>query len=603
MRALTGIDTDRLKEEKRRGISIDLGFAHLRLAEDIRVAFIDVPGHEKFVKNMLAGAGGIDLVLMVIAADESIKPQTREHFEICRLLQIRHGVVVLTKADLVDQELLDLVKLETEELVRGSFLEAAPMIPVSAATGFGLEDLKRTLKELAVSVGSRDVSRAFRLPVDRAFVIQGFGVVATGTVISGTASVEEELQVHPSGARVRIRGIEVHGSSAEKVTAGQRAAINLAGIEASALHRGHVLTRPGNFQPTSRVDCLFELLPSAKPLKNRAPVHFHSGTAETVAEIRTQDGSPAIEPGMTAAVRIVLRGPMLLAPDDRFIVRKFSPLVTIGGGEIVDIQPQPRARANRTQELATASLAKRIGIYVRESRFGLAMTDVALRTGVTEEEIKKNLTPEICFLEEPQRWLMDRAWSRGTTEQWKQILQRFHKQNPLLPGIRREELRSRELPEAPPLVFDALLKSEPAIVASGEVLHLATHQLALKQDEEKAFAHIEEAFARAGLCVPGVREVLEASGVDEKRARSLLQILLRNRRLIRVTEDLVFHPAALTQLRQILAAQQGKPFSVPEFKEWTGISRKYAIPLLEFLDREHVTRREGDRRVVLQIHR
>ena len=596
---MTGIDTDRLEEEKRRGISIDLGFAHLRLSEEFRAAFIDVPGHEKFIKNMLAGVGGIDLVLLVIAADESIKPQTREHFEICRLLRIPRGVVALTKADLVDPDLVELVRLETEEFVQGSFLEAAPIVPVSATTGSGLDDLRQALTMLAHQIEPRDASLDFRMPLDRSFVMQGFGAVATGTVLTGAASIEDELEVHPQGKRVRVRGIQVHGSAAKRVTAGQRAAINLAGIDASELTRGDVLAQPGSFKTTRTADCMFELLPSARPLKNRAPVHLHAGTAETVAEIRLQDRSAVLQPGASSAVRLVLKHPMLLVPGDRVIVRMFSPLLTIGGGEVIDIQPPARATAERTRALASASLGERIGIFVRESKFGLSPGDVAMLTGVTAGELPRAVPASVRFLREPQPWLLDRAWAAATIARWRQMLAAFHREHPLLPGIRREELRSRELPDAPAFVFESLLASERTIAASGDVLHLSSHRLALKQDEEQALFRMEGAFAQAGLSVPGVREVLASSGVDDARARSLLQILLRDKRLVRVNDDLVFHPAAIARLRELLANRKGQRFAVSEFKEWTGISRKYAIPLLEFLDREHVTRRDGDNRIVL----
>ncbi|MGB9606189.1 MAG: selenocysteine-specific translation elongation factor, partial [Bryobacteraceae bacterium] len=332
VKALTGIETDRLEEEKRRGISIELGFAHLDLGPDLRLGFVDVPGHERFVKTMLAGAWGIDLVLLVVAADESIKPQTREHFDICRLLSIRRGLVALTKADLVEADLLELVRLEVEEFVAGSFLEGAPVIPVSAVTGQGLEELKKALAAVGAETPEKDATRHFRLPVDRAFSLRGFGTIVTGTLVSGTVASDEEIEAHPAGWRLRVRSIQVHGQAVERARAGQRTALNIAGAEPAEVSRGTVLTAPGLFRPVTQFDARLELLPSARPLKNRAPVHFHAGTAEIEAEVRLLEGTDALQPGQSCWARILLREPTLLLPGDRFIIRMFSPVVTIGGG-------------------------------------------------------------------------------------------------------------------------------------------------------------------------------------------------------------------------------------------------------------------------------
>jgi selenocysteine-specific elongation factor len=601
VRALTGIDTDRLEEEKRRGISIDLGFAHLNLSDSIRLAFIDVPGHERFIKNMLAGAGSVDAVLLVVAADESVKPQTREHFDICRLLRIPRGVIALTKSDLVDPDIVELVRLEVEEFLADSFLEGAPIVPVSSVTGDGLEQLRGELRRIAEEVTPKDASEHFRMPIDRVFLRPGFGTVVTGTVVGGIVDREAEVQVHPGGHALRVRGIQVHGTAAKRAIAGQRAALNLAGTELESLTRGTMLAATGKFRSTARIDCIFELLQSAKPLKNRAPVHLHAGTAEVLAEVRTLDGSGTIQPGSSTAVRVVLREPLLLVPGDRFIVRMFSPVVTIGGGEVVDPQPPRRAVGafDRTLSLSRSSLADRVARLVSEAEFGLSVEELEIRTGVTAAVMQTSLPSSVFLMREPQPWMFDREWLRSTVDRWRRILADFHRANPLARGLGREELRSRELAAAPLFVFDAVLVQDRTIVSSGDVLHLASHKIAFKQDEEQALSKIESAFALAGLAVPGVKEVLDSSGVDAARAKSLLQILLRNRRLVKVTEDLVFHPEAVSALRQLMANRRGQRFSVPEFKDWTGISRKYAIPLLEFLDREKVTRRDGDSRLVL----
>ena len=291
VKALTGIDADRLEEEKRRGITIDIGFAHLQLTPTLRLGFVDVPGHERFVKNMLAGVGGIDCVLFVVAADESVKPQTREHFDICRLLELERGVIALTKCDLADPDLVALARLEVEELVAGSFLQGAPIVPVSSVTGAGLDQLRRELARVCAAVPEKPAEGHFRLPIDRVFSVKGFGTVATGTLISGSVAREQEVELYPAGRRLRVRGVEVHGSRTDRAVAGQRTAVNLADIEPSELARGDVLSEPGRFRAVKQLDCRLHLLPSAKPLKHRAPVHFHSGTAEIEAEVRLLEGA------------------------------------------------------------------------------------------------------------------------------------------------------------------------------------------------------------------------------------------------------------------------------------------------------------------------
>jgi selenocysteine-specific elongation factor len=605
VRALTGIDTDRLKEEKRRGISIDLGFAHLQLSENVRLGLVDVPGHERFIKNMLAGVSGIDLVLFVIAADESIKPQTREHFDICMLLGIQKGVVVLTKADLAAGELLGLARLEAGEFVRGSFLEDAPIVAVSATTGAGLAELRAELAKLAEAVPEKDASQYFRLPIDRAFAMRGFGTVVTGTLVSGSVRVDQDVELHPARKHVRVRGIQVHGAAVETAIAGQRTALNIAGIDATELARGMLLAEAGRFQATSRIDCAFELLPSAKPLKHRAPVHFHAGAAVVEAEILRLNGTEPFAPGSREYVRLVLGEPLLLLPGDRFIVRKFSPVVTIGGGMMLDIAPPRRAQPDRLRILETAPLPERIALLARESRYGIGMADLVARTGLLEMDLRKasaaasHTSASLTVLESPQFWLLDPGWVTNQLEALHEHLKEFHRQNPLLAGVSKEELRSKYFHGAPPWLMDALLARSKTLAAEGETVRLSSHKVALQPDEEDAAARIENAFRSGGLATPAVHEVLAKSGVDTMRARTLLELMLRDRRLVRVSDELVFHASAMQSLRALLAEKKGRRFSVPEFKDWTGVSRKYAIPLLEYLDRDRVTRRVGDLRVVL----
>jgi selenocysteine-specific elongation factor len=601
IKALTGTDTDRLAEEKRRGISIDLGFAHLDLG-DVRIGFVDVPGHERFVKNMLAGAWGIDFVLLVIAADESIKPQTREHFDICRLLGLSSGLIALTKADLVDAELLELVRLEVEEFVAGSFLEGAPVVPVSSVTFQGLEELKAALREVALRAPQKDAGRWLRLPVDRSFSLRGFGTVVTGTLISGSVAPDQEVEAHPGARRLRVRSVQVHGRPVPRAVAGQRTALNLVGAEPQELPRGTVLADPGRFRAVRQIECRFHLLPSARPMKHRAPVHFHAGTAEIEAEVRWLDGRHALEPGQSAFARILLRDPLLLLPGDRFIVRMFSPVITVGGGVVLDIggPRRPRDALARLAVLETAPPEQRAALLISEAPFGAGLSDIVARTGLSEAEIRRAASGgAVAVLEGGEPWLIAATRLEDAAAKVCAVLRQFHEQHPLLSGMPKSEVRSRALARAPAFLLDALAARFPEIVIEGELVRLAHHRPELKPQEQAALAAMENAFEAAGLAVPSVGEVVARSGVDPERARILLQMLLRDKRLVRIGDDLVFHARTLESLRRLVARHKGERFTVPVFKTWTGVSRKYAIPLLEYLDRERVTRREGDERIVL----
>lgn len=593
VRALTGIEPDRWEEERRRGITIDLGFAHLTLTRQgraVRLAFVDVPGHERFVRNMLAGAGGIDAVMLVIAADESIMPQTREHFDICRMLGIRHGVIVLTKCDLVSAGLLDLVKLEAEEFVRGSFLAGASVCAVSAKTGEGLKELAETLALLSDHMPAKSAERRLRLPIDRSFTMKGFGTVVTGTMVSGRLATEQEVEVQPSGRLLRVRGLQVHGEPAGEAVAGQRVAVNLANVEAPELARGMTLCEPGVLRAVQRLDAEIELLPASPPLKHGAAVHFHAWTSETAARVKLLAAN-LLAPGEKTWARILLEHPVLLLPGDRFILRSFSPTVTIAGGCVVDIDaPQRMRRAHlglRTALLATASLPERVALLAREAAHGLPAQELIARTGAVRGEF------------EDRAWFVDPLWIDGRRAEMETLLAAFHKQNPLLAGMPLEELRSRALAGAAPAVVQEILAQSPGLVVEGETIRLRSHSLSLDTREAAAIHAIEQAFQRGGLAAPATAEVLAGSGVDPAKARSLFQLLVRQRRLVKVSAELTYHAGALEELRGLLAARKGVRFTVGEFKEWTGVSRKYAIPLLEYLDRERITRREGDARLVV----
>ncbi len=616
VKALTGIDADRLEEEKRRGITIDIGFAHLELplpdGEILRLGFVDVPGHERFVRNMLAGVGGIDLVLLVIAADESIKPQTREHFDICRLLSVRRGIAVLTKSDLVDRETLDVVKLEVEEYLRNSFLDAthSSVVAVNSLTGAGLDELRQALIKVAAEIPARNSSALSRLPVDRVFSMKGFGAVVTGTLVSGTIHKEDELENFPTGRRVRVRGIQVHGQAAEQAVAGQRTALNLAGVTTHEMTRGMVLAPPSTFHTTSRLDVSLTLLPSAKPLKDRARVHLHAYTFETIATVvlfSERYGQKQVSPGETAMAQLRLAEPTLLLPGDRFIVRHFSPVVTIGGGVVLDASPISRMPGLEgfLQTLAEGDAESILRARVaRRSYAGITITELIAETGWPRQVIESHLS-------DPAGSAMisrigDLLVHRPALEELKLLIigavAGFHRENPLVAGISKEELR--EQAHASNEVFagalDALVRAGKLEVAA-EIVHLPGRGVVMKDEEAESQKIIERAFASAGLKVPALKDVLAGLKVDKARAQKIVTLLLRDKVLVKISEDLVFHRDALQDLRKRMSSEKTKSpkIDVARFKDMTGVTRKYAIPLLEYLDREHVTRRVGDERVIL----
>ena len=611
--ALTGTHPDRLEEEKRRGITIDLGFAFLEEG-NARFGFVDVPGHERFVSNMLAGAAGIDLVVLVIAADESIKPQTREHFAICRLLGISRGLIVVTKKDIVDADTLELVRLEVQDFVRGTFLEAAKIVPVSAKTREGLSELKTELVRLAAEITGKDAKGHFRLPIDRSFSVKGFGTVVTGTLLSGSVSPEDEVELYPAGKRLRARGVQSGGKAVARAVAGQRTAVNLAGIDHSVIHRGMVLAAPGRFRPTRRIDVRLNLLAAARPLKQRAKVHFHTGTSESVAEVRLY-GAEELHAGESRLAHLWLRDPVLVLGGDRFIIRQFSPVTTIGGGAVLDpLARRPRAsdsgREVFLEALESGNAQEILASMTERAALGLAFAEAAARTGWTDEKIRATARETldsgraIQVSAEPFI-LVDRRQFDDLRKNVAQAVDKFHKSNPLMRGITREDLRSAVGKRVHGQAFRAALEDLAAgkkLELAGELVRRAGAVVTLLPEEAQSKEQIEKAFDRAGLAVPPVKEVLGQLSVDAKRAEKLLQLLLREKSLIRVTPELIFHHRALQEMRACLTEykrQKGERISVPAFKELTGISRKYAIPLLEYLDRERVTRRAGDERVIL----
>ena len=619
VRALTGVDPDRLPEEKRRGITIDLGFADLEL-DDLRIGFVDVPGHERFVKNMLAGAHGIDLLALVIAADEGVMPQTREHFDICRLLGVSNGLVVITKTDLVDEEMLALVEDDARELIAGSFLEDAPLVSVSSRTGAGLDHLKSRLIELGKRVPPRSKDFTTRLPIDRAFSMKGFGAVVTGTLISGQISEGEELELLPLQVNVRVRGLQVHNKSVRDAYAGQRTAVNLAGIDTAQIERGMVLAPVGRLRPTQIVDVWIDVLPGAsRAVRSRSRVRFHIGAMEVLGRVRVLEGSQ-IEPGNGGLAQLRLEAPVVAVHGDRFILRSYSPAETIAGGVIVD----PFATKHRGREMDHALQLLRLLMsderaakfegFVRASGVrGLRLTDLAAATGWTNDVLggvaievqKTGSVAEVGGLY-IARDSLERLSASVLAE-----LERHHKREPLARGMLRETLREKVFTHSAPELFGgvlARLEASGKVASEKDIVRSSTHSVGLSDKDVELSKHIEQIYLTAGVEAPSLDEAMTKANVSASQraqARKLLQLLLDDRKLVRIQGEMFMHSQVIQDLKTklITYASQHEPdrlIDVPAFKDLAGVSRKYAIPLLEFFDREQVTRRAGDKRLILK---
>lgn len=616
VKALTGIDTDRLKEEKKRGITIELGFAFLDLPCGHRLGIIDVPGHERFVKNMVAGAGGIDLVAFVIAADEGIMPQTREHFEICRLLGVRRGLVVLTKKDMVEEEWLELVQEDVRRFLAGSFLENAPMVPVSSLTGEGLDQVRETLDQLVRESGFEEAHGPFRLPVDRVFSMKGFGVVVTGTSISGRISVGDDITVYPRGQTAKIRGIQVHGLDVEMVEAGKRTAINIQGLDTEMVQRGDMLASPGTLQPSRLFDADFLYLSgNTKPLKNRSRVRLHIGTAEIMARIVLLDHEE-LSPGSRANVQILLEEPFGAWPGDHYVVRSYSPVWTIGGGIVLGASPPKRRRGRESNgevfALYHSGTPEDISLlHLREAGVaGLTFEELSVKVGQFGKRFRKVLegpvsTRKIVVVDSERQRMVGAEIFEEVSNSLLKILASFHVENPMRPGLSREELRSRLHAGLDQRFFQLVLNTlarQERIVVEESVVRLANHRVSLQEDARTLRREMEGLYAAAGLAPPTLREMQEhfSAAYSPALIREVLDILLREQVVVKISEDLYFHGRALPELQEQLVAfirKEGE-IDAPRFKNLTGLTRKFSIPLLEYFDRTKLTIRVGDKRLL-----
>ena len=612
IKAVTGINTDRLKEEQVRGITIELGFASLALPSGQRLGIVDVPGHEKFVKNMVAGATGIDIVALVIAADEGIMPQTREHMEICSLLDIEYGVVVLTKTDLVDDEWIELVEDEVREFTHGTFLEDSPVLRVSSATGQGLPEFLQALDRMCPQIPDRRQAGLFRLPVDRVFTMKGFGTVITGTLIAGKVSVGDQIMLYPSHITSKVRGVQVHGESVPTAVAGMRTAINFQGLDKALVNRGDIVATPNTLEPSHMVDVSLNYLASnPKKMKNRTRVRFHSGTSEIMGIIVLLDRDELL-PGDSALAQIRLEAPVSLIRDDRYVLRSYSPVRTIGGGRILDPIPA-KHKPNRREIIEhVAMLAKgdSDGIIQEQiqaaSYAGLSYAKLRIMVNMPEKQLDQALQAMLSqqailqIDKETRTFLHGKAFTE-IREHAKKYLAGYHARNPLKPGIPKEELKTR-LPGTVDgktylIALQHLVKAGELAVEE-DIVRLADHRVALAADQKTLRNQILEALEKGALTPPYFKELCQELKAPLEQAREVLSLLINEGLVTKIKEDLYYHHRPLEQLKQTLVdfLVSHEEISTPQFKDMTGASRKFVIPLIEYFDSIQLTIRVGDTR-------
>jgi selenocysteine-specific elongation factor len=605
VRALTGIDADRLPEEKRRGITIDLGFASFDAASSagrpLRISFVDVPGHSLFIHNMLAGAGCIGAVMLVISAEEGVKPQTVEHLAICGLLGVRSGVTVITKIDAVEPSRVAQVEIEVKKFLRGTFLGEgrAEIVAVSATTGQNLAPLRQRLVTLTEQAQDGDLDHVPRLPIDRAFVMKGFGTVVTGTLLAGSFHTGQTLTVEPGGRTVRVRGIETHGHAEELALAGSRVALNLAGVEVPEVVRGQTLAAPETLTAVTTIDVEAWLLPGAAPLKHGALVHFHAFTSNTVAKVLIY-GRGRFEAGPSRLLRIKLQSPILLTAGDPFVLRQVSPPATIGGGRVLDANPIQRLRKIQAMEwletLQTAPAEEQILLRVTRRRMeGLSRQRLMVETGLAREAADRLLQRLLLsqrLHQIPGEILLGNQAFDAACETIRTVLQQHAS------GVKRSELKTRTSLRQEILDFSLQhLAREEKLRLSGELVYPVQTGMPVPDPALSAIAAI---YQQAGLSAPLISEVGAMLKRKESEMRGLVTLLLREKILVQMgRENLFVHHEALARLRSEISELHGQTVDIARFKQITGLSRKYAIPLLEYLDRQRITRKVGDHRLVV----
>jgi selenocysteine-specific elongation factor len=604
VKALTGIDPDRLKEEKERGITIDLGFAYLNYPDGLTVGIVDVPGHERLVKNMLAGAGGIDLVLLVIAADEGIMPQSREHLHICNLLKIKSGLIAITKIDLVENEWIELLQDDVKKFVKGTFLDGAVIVPVSSKTMFNIDLLKEKIKEMALKVEPKPTKGLFRLPIDRVFTLKGFGTVVTGTAISGTISVDDVVEILPSNIKSKVRGLHSHGKSIQAAYAGQRVAINLQGVDKESLKRGDSVLTPARFTTTKTIDANVELLTDAPTLKSKSLIHLHLGTSDTTARIILY-GRDELRSGDRCYCQFRLQEPLIAMSGDRYIIRRFSPVETIGGGDVLDPSARRRGKKEGIDDLKIfesgtlsekiATKIKKAGIYGMTTSHidGWIKAETSLIRDSLDSLIDKNL------LKQFDDFLLHNNIYLSFKEAVKNTVNDFHKKNPLKPGISKEELRAKL--NVDPRLFNNLIGSIKDILLEKEIIRLSTFGVSLSRSDESLKLKILDILEKDSFKPPTKEELYHSLKLEQKHLSDILKLMVKEGNLVRINDSLYItfstYGKMIENLKKFFSR---KPeMTVAEFRDVLETSRKYALPFLEYLDSNNITLRVGDIRKFL----
>jgi len=599
VKALTGIDPDRLKEEKERGITIDLGFAYLDYPDDLTIGIVDVPGHERLVKNMLAGAGGIDLVLLVIAADEGIMPQSREHLHICNLLKIKSGLIAITKTDLVEEEWLELLEDDIKKFVKGTFLEGSAIVPVSSKTMHNIEFLKEKIRDAALLVEPKPTRGLFRLPIDRVFTLKGFGTVVTGTAVSGSLSLDEAVEILPSTVKSKVRGLHSHGRAIQKAYAGQRAAINLLGVDKNTLKRGDSIVAPGRFTATKKIDANVELLADSPVLKSKGLVHLHIGTSEITARAILY-GQDALKAGQRCYCQFRLQEPVIAMSGDRYIVRRFSPVITIGGGDVLDPYAQRRSRKESLDDLRifeTGTLSEKIETKVKKA--GIYGFTISFMEGWIKAEIPSIKESINTLVDHGTLMLFDDLLLHKNAfdsirAAVKKTLHNFHKKNPLKPGMSKEELRAQFNMDQK--IFNAMIISMNEVSLEKDIIRLKTFHAVLSTVDETLKKKILDTLEHARYQPPSKEELSQALKLDSKHITDIMRLMAREGSIVRINNSLYL---ATTVYEMMIAAlkeffSKKAEMTVAEFRDILKTSRKYALPFLEYLDSNKMTVRVGD---------